>query len=143
MLPPGWPSFVLFYLRRKRCAARLARSKAFRWTRGSLASLSASLRTFGFFSRSVALWRSLAVRPSSSTGLSPFFFPNNSYYSSHSCCRCTGKTQHKGIGIHVLKLIVEVLGHLGRNGAGSTLRDNPPFGVSMYSEWPCWPLGRR
>ena len=95
------------YLRRKRCAARLPKSKAFRWTRGSLASLSASLRTFGFFSRSVAPWRSFAMRPSSA-GSSPFFFPNNGYYSSHSAFRCIGKTQHQGIEIHVLELIREV-----------------------------------
>jgi hypothetical protein len=70
--------FALPYLRRNRCAARLAKSKAFRWTRGSLASLSASLRTFGFLSKSVALWRSLPARLSSSD-FSPFFFLNNGY----------------------------------------------------------------
>ena len=101
------------YLRRKRCAARLPKSKAFRWTRGSLASLSASLRTFGFFSRSVAPWRNFAMRPSSA-GSSPFFFLNNGCYSSHSAFRCIGKTQHQGIEIHVLELIREVFGTPGK-----------------------------
>ena len=75
------------------------------------------LRTFGFLSRSVALWRRFAVRPSS-TGLSPFFFPNNSYYTSYSSCRRTGMTQHQGIGIHVLELVAEVLGTPGKKWGG-------------------------
>src|SRR5829696_8062748 len=64
-------SLLLLYRRRKRCHARLAHSWAFRWTRGSLATLAAPLRTFGFLSTSAALWRSFAVRLASS---SSFFF---------------------------------------------------------------------
>src|SRR5919202_6545962 len=57
------------YRRRSLCHTLLSPSLALRCTRGSLATLWASLRTFGFLSTSAAPWRSLAKRLSSS----PFF----------------------------------------------------------------------
>src|SRR5215216_3329868 len=69
-------SLLLLYRRRKRCHARLAHSWAFRWTRGSLATLVAPLRTFGFLSTSAALWRSFVVRLPSFLRLPSFFLLN-------------------------------------------------------------------
>src|SRR5919107_1186975 len=69
-------SLLLLYRRRRRCQARLAHSWAFRWTRGSLATLAAPLRTFGFLSTSAALWRSFAVRLPSLLGLPSFSLLN-------------------------------------------------------------------
>src|SRR5215204_6387543 len=69
-------SLLLLYRRRRRCHARLAHSWAFRWTRGSLATLAAPLRTCGFLSTSAALWRSFAVRLSSFLRLASFFLLN-------------------------------------------------------------------
>src|SRR5215211_8411299 len=67
---------LLLYRRRKRCHARLAHSWTFRWTRGSLATLAAPLRTFVFLSTSAALWRSFAVRLPSFLGLPSFSLLN-------------------------------------------------------------------
>jgi hypothetical protein len=69
------------YRRRSRWTTLLSPSWALRWTRGSLASLSASLRTFGFLSTLAAPWRSLAKRPPWSP-FSPFFLLNKGCSSS-------------------------------------------------------------
>ena len=39
-------------------------------------------------------------------------------FPSYSSFRCTGMTQHQGIGINVLKLVAEVLGTPGKKWGG-------------------------
>src|SRR5215203_2109364 len=98
-------SLLLLYRRRKRCHARLAHSWAFRWTRGSLATLAAPLRTFGFLSTSAALWRSFAVRLASSSSSFlrlPSFFLLNKGRPSFLLARLrllprSGGHQHPGV----------------------------------------------
>jgi hypothetical protein len=83
------------YRRRSRCHTRLSPSLALRCTRGSLATLWASLRTFGFLSTLAAPWRSLAKR------LSSFFLPllllNKGFSSSFHLCFPLDKRKTKTV----------------------------------------------